>query len=211
MEEEQKRLYEEITRLNEKVLELGQRNAEIEAKLASVQARDETHDGEQIIEQEAYLLDAHNPPGKKTISLPNGGVIKLRSQSFCVNGRHIIRDSASMLFCSKCDSIMCTSHASGLDEPLCSICISSMLSGVDNIDLFILHALYSKKPFSELKRRLNVGEKFNESLSKLVGLGYVKRNILFSYGLTIDGEYALKLALQIKDVVIMDRDHSDSQ
>jgi cell division protein ZapA (FtsZ GTPase activity inhibitor) len=198
--EEIDKLYDAVIKLNKRVSELDQRNIEIETILSKFPPQQQKEDS-YILDQENTVIDPYNVGGYKNVSMPNGGVIKIKSKSFCANGRHIIENLEKILFCAKCNAILCAEHYLGVDgEPVCSNCIKNELKNIDSLSLYILAAISGGFSLHKLKKLLNVERKeFGDSLSFLLSSKYIKQNLLFSYELTIHGRHTLALAENLYD------------
>jgi hypothetical protein len=198
--EEIEKLYDAVVKLNKRISELDQRNVEIESILSSLPPPQQKEDF-YILDQENTVIDPYNIGGYKNVSMPNGGAIKIRSKSFCANGRHIIENQEKILFCTKCSAITCTEHYFGVDsEPFCSSCLKNELKDIDDVSLYIIAAIDGGFSLHKLKRLLNVGHKeFLGSLSALLTSKYIKQNLFFSYGLTVYGRRVLALAENLYD------------
>ena len=79
------KIYDALVRLNKKVSELEQRDMEIESILSNLNLSPKKED-EYILDQENTIVDSYNLSGHKSVSMPNGGVIRMKSKSFCVLG-----------------------------------------------------------------------------------------------------------------------------
>lgn len=196
MENDSEKLYEAILKLNKRVTELDQKNIEIETLLSSVNFSN-TKDSKEnvVIDQETTVVDPYNMAGHKSVSMPNGGVIRLKSKSLCVNGRHIINNNEDILFCSKCNSIFCRDHSYGLDATICTNCLKEELGQFDNVSLYVLFALKNGISLSALKKRLNIPKiDLDNSLKKLKETNCATQDIFFRYKLSIYGEEVLNIA-----------------
>ncbi len=198
--EEIDKLYDAILKLSKRISELDQRNIEIESILSSMTPSQQKEDA-YILDQENTIVDSYNISGYKNVSLPNGGVIKLKSKSFCANGRHVIENLEKMIFCAKCNAIICREHYLELDgEPACVSCLKNELNGVDDLSLYILSAISDDFPLWRLRRLLNVDIKeFKTALKNLLELKYIKQNLIFSYEITLYGRRVLNLAENLYD------------
>lgn len=205
MGEDIDKLYNAVIKLSKKVSELDQRNVEIESILSTFNPKTQKEDA-YILDQENTVVDSYNIGGYKNVSMPNGGVIRMKSKSFCVNGRHILDNLNNIVFCSKCNAIICTDHFLMIDgEPACINCIKDELKNLDNLSLYILAALVKKFPLFKLKRSFNVqiGE-FRSALTYLLKSGYIKQNVLFLYTITLYGKRLVNIAENLYDFSFMD-------
>ncbi len=202
MEDDMNKIYDAIFKMSKKLAEMDQRNQELEeivSKFGQNRHVEEEQDPT-IIDQENYLVDPHAIGGHKNLSLPNGGSIRLKSQPLCINGRHIIKDSSEILFCSKCSSIFCTGHSYESEDPTCVNCLREEIRDFDSLSLYVMFALRNGIPLSKIKRRFNLsGSELSDSLSKLVSSGCVKRDMFFRCLLTITGEKVLNSACVLYD------------
>ncbi len=199
MEEDTDKLYEALLKLNKKVSELDQRNVETQAAISSL-SPPAIEEERPIIDQEVTMLDAYNISGYKSLSLPDGGFVRLRSRSLCVNGRHVVDSADKVLFCSKCNAIICTDHRHDLDETICTGCLEKRISDFDSMSLYVLFALENGISIRKLRKRLNVPWKEIEAaLDKLQKSNYIFRDLLFRYQINIYGESAVNTAKLVMD------------
>ncbi len=199
MEEDISKLYEALLKLNKKVSELDQRNTEIQAAISSM-SPPAIGEEKPVIDQETTMLDAYNISGYKSLSLPDGGFVRLKSRSLCVNGRHVVDSTDKMLFCSKCDAIICTDHRYDLDETVCAGCLEKRISDFDSMSLYVLFALENGISIRKLRKRLNIPWKEIEAaLDKLQKSNCIFRDLLFRYRINIYGESAVDTAKLIMD------------
>lgn len=204
-EDDLNKLYDSVLELNKKISELDGRNAEIESFLSSLNtdASKNAQDGKDVdavIDQESTIVDPYNIGGHKSLSLPNGGVVKLKSRSFCVNGRHVVNNVDDMLFCSRCNAIVCRAHAYELEEQVCSACLKDEIKEFDSTCLYLLFALKNGIPVRKLKHRLNASkDEMDSAISKLKSHNCVAQDMLFRYRISIRGEEVLNTARILYD------------
>jgi hypothetical protein len=200
MEEDTNKIYEALLKLNRRVAELDQRNAEIEAILSTFNPTQEKEGDRVVIDEESTIIDPYNLESHKNVSLPNGGVIRVKSKSFCVNGRHIVNSAEDILFCSKCNAILCNQHIYGLDEPLCTACIKEEIKAFDMNSLFLLLGIKYNVPIRKIRRRLNISNSdIKTALSLLKAQNCITQDLFFRYKINIYGENVLNLATLLYD------------
>ena len=188
MEDDINKMYEEIVRLSKKISELDQRSAEIESVISSLDLSSKPKEPENpaILDQETITLDPHNIGGYRNLSMPNGGVMKVKATPFCVNGRHVVRSVDDITFCAKCSSIFCEAHAYPTEEPMCEACIKDTIRDFDPAAFYALFAARYGIPLRKLRKRLNMSRsEIKPHLEKLVSSGCMKQNMLFRYSLLI--------------------------
>jgi hypothetical protein len=194
------KLCDAIQKLNKRVSDLDQRNVDIESLIASLAPVQGKQNVDNIVDQECTIADPLNLNGYKSISMPNGGVVKLKSKSFCINGRHLVVNADDIIFCSKCNTIMCKQHDHGLDEPVCTNCLKEEIKDFDDVSLYILFSLRNGISIRRLKARINVPqEKFKEAIEKLFSYSSISQDIFLRYHITIYGEQVLDTAARLYD------------
>lgn len=193
-------------KLNKKLNELDQRNSEIEAIIASLtkQTTEQASNEGFILDQEEIIVDPFRVGGYKNTSLPNGGVVKIKSQPLCLNGKHIIKNQEAIRFCSKCNGIFCIEHGYNMNEPICIDCLKDILKDFDQLDIYILSALNESVPLRRLKKALNISNKdISINLSKLLSKGCIKQDLFLRYHLTIQGGTILFLGVNLYDITVV--------
>ena len=202
MDEDANKIYEALFKMSKKLAEIDQRNQELEEIISKFNSRQSSGEEQNptIIDQENYLADPFAIGGHRNLSLPNGGSIRLKSQPLCINGRHIIKDSLDILFCSKCNSIFCAEHRYDSDDPICVNCLKEEIRDFDSLSLYLMFSLRNGIRVSKIKRRFNLSNKeISSSLSRLVSVGCVRRDVFFKYLLTMAGEKVLNTARLLYD------------
>ncbi len=199
MEDDSNKLYDAILKLNRKVSELEQRNMEIETILASFTPAEEKEE-KPVIDQESTITDPYNLEAHKNVSLPNGGVVRLKSKSLCVNGRHIVNNLESVTFCSTCNAIICIEHQYELDEQRCTNCLKDEIKEFDSNSLYLLFAIKNNVPVRKLRRRLNISvDELKVAISLLQSKNCVTQDLLFRYHINVYGESLLNTARLLYD------------
>ncbi|MGC8533376.1 MAG: hypothetical protein ACP5MV_01965 [Candidatus Parvarchaeum sp.] len=204
MEDEIKQLYEAVLKLNEKLSQVNSRNEQLESLINSIsQYVLEKNEGD-ITEQEVVVLDPFNIGGYKNVSTANGSVLKVRSKGLCVNGRHSVEETSSVILCSKCNGIVCERHDTGLNPPLCVNCIRDQIKDLDLLDIYILNAVKIGANLNELRKIIKGSYKeFSDSQRKLIREGYLERDLLFRRILTTKGASAVTLGSKVYDLSFM--------
>lgn len=199
MASEVDRLYEEIERLNKKISELKAGSSDNSSFNGDPQ-------GIGIIpEQESFILDPHSIGGYRNMSLPNGGVMKVKVLPFCKNGSHIVKDVEKIVFCSRCGGVTCKEHLFDVSPTLCRECVEKEVGGMSYKDVAVLLAVENGLGIDYLTSGLKLSKKeIDESAANCVSGGYLKRsifNFFFSgYQMTFEGEKMLYLASLVYDL-----------
>ncbi|MCL5101658.1 MAG: hypothetical protein M1348_03555 [Candidatus Parvarchaeota archaeon] len=200
MEDDFEKVYDAILKLNKRISELDQRNLEIETLLSTISPKCDAPKEEAIFEQEGTILDPYNIGGHKSVSMPNGGVIRLKSKSLCVNGRHAVDNPDEISFCSKCSAIVCKNHTYDYKETICTGCLKNELNGLNEASLYALFAIKERIPIRTLKKKLNIPkEDLNIALQQLMESKCVRQDIFFHYRISMYGEETLSIAKLIYD------------
>lgn len=200
METDSNKMYDAIIKLNRKIAELEQRNMEVENILSSFNPAAESEESKAIVEQETTLTDPFNLEARKNVSLPNGGVIRMKSKPLCVNGRHVINNEDTVAFCSKCSAIMCDRHLYDLDQPVCMNCLKEEIKDFDSNSLYLLFAIKNNVPVYRLRRRLNISsEDMKAAISLLESKNCITQDIIFRRHINIYGENVLNTAMLLYD------------
>lgn len=204
MEDDIKQLYEAVLKINEKISQVNSRNEQLESVINSMsQYILEKNEGD-ITEQEIVVLDPFNLGGYKNISTANGSVLKVKSKSLCVNGRHVIGEASSIILCSKCNGIICEKHDTGLNPPLCINCIKDEIKDLEPLDIYILNAVNIGLNLINLRKIVKGSYKeFMSSQQRLLKEGYLERDLLFRKILTTKGASALALGSKVYDLSFM--------
>ena len=204
MEDDIKQLYEAVIKINEKLSQVNSRNDQLESLINSIsQYISEKNEGD-ITEQEIVVLDPFNIGGYKNVSASNGSVLKVRSKGLCVNGRHSIEETASVILCSKCNGIICEKHDTGLSPPLCVNCIKEQINDLELLDIYILNAVNIGVSLNDLRKIVKGSYKeFIDSQQQLLKKGYLGRDLFFRKILTTKGASALALASKVYDLSFM--------
>ncbi len=201
MEEELKQLYEAVLKMNEKLSQVNSKNEQLESLInAMSQYMLSKNDGE-ITEQETVVLDPFNMSGYKNVSTSNGSVFKVRSKGLCVNGRHSVDENSNVKICSKCNGIICETHDTGLNPPMCVNCIKDQIKDLELLDIYILSAINNGISINQLRKLIKGSYKeFNISQQKLLKEGYIDKDLLFRKILTTKGASALSLGSTVYDL-----------
>ena len=199
------KLYEEIERLNKRISELESENSNSGNNESNTINMGDDRNLGVIPEQESFVLDTHSLGGYRNLSLPNGGVMKVKVLPFCKNGNHVIKSMDDIIFCSRCGGVICKEHAFDISPPLCRECVEKELAGLDHKSIAVLFAVKNGLGLNYLKGTLKLSKKeIDEALSQCVSSGYIKQsifNFLFSgYQTTFDGERKLYLASLIYEL-----------
>lgn len=204
MEDELKQLYEAVLKINEKLSQVNSKNDQLESLInAMSQYILEKNEGD-ITEQEIVVLDPFNIGGYKNVSTANGSVLKVRSKGLCVNGRHSVDESSSVVICSKCNGIVCEKHDTGLSPPLCANCIKDQIKELELLHIYILNAVNLGLNLNDLRKIVKGSSReFSIAQQKLLKAGYLERDILFRKILTIKGASALALGSKVYDLSFM--------
>ncbi len=196
MENDFDKIYDAIFKMNKKLSEIDLKNVELSKILSSLpvfKPAAAIPQADEIVEQEDTVADPYSVGGYRNVSLPNGGLIRIKSKPLCSSGRHIVFDIDGIIFCSHCNSIICKDHKPALDEPLCKPCISEVLKGFDVADLYVLFAVVKGVQLNKLKKVLGLSRRdLSTALSKLINKGCARQNIMFAinptmYGISISG------------------------
>ena len=204
MENDFDKIYDAIFKMNKKLSEIDLKNLELSKIISSLPAlKPATNDDPQeaIIEQEDVVADPYSVGGYKNVSLPNGGLIRIKSKPFCSNGRHMISDTDGLIFCSRCSSVICRDHRPAIDEPMCRQCLSVALKDFDAADLYVLFAVVNGVQTKKLRKTLNLSRaEFSAAVSKLVRKGCARQNMFFSLKPTLYGMNVSNLASCLYDM-----------
>ncbi len=204
MEEDIKQLYEAVVKINERLSQVNSRNDQLESLINSMSEYIlEKNEGD-ITEQEIIVLDPFNIGGYKNVSTSNGSVLKIRSKGLCVNGRHSVDETASLILCSNCSGLICDKHDTRLSPPLCINCIKEQINSLELLDIYILNAVNSGMSLNNLRKIVKGSYKeFIDSQQHLLKEGYLERDLLFRKILTTKGSSALALASKVYDLSFM--------
>ena len=198
------RIYDAIFKMNKKLSEIDLKNAELSRILLSLPATgpvagDQKEDA--IIEQEDVIADPYSVGGYKNVSLPNGGLIRIKSKPFCSTGRHMISDIDGLIFCSRCSSMICRDHRPKMDDPLCRQCLSDALKDFDAADLYVLFAVVSGVQTKKLRNAIGLSRaELSMTVSKLIKTGCIRQNMVFSLKPTMYGMNVSCLASCLYDM-----------
>ncbi|MEM3190882.1 MAG: hypothetical protein QXU98_07750 [Candidatus Parvarchaeota archaeon] len=203
------KLYEEIERLNKRIAELEHDSS---GRADDSSGGFDTVHGLGIIpEQESFILDSHSVGGYRNLSLPNGGVMKVKVLPFCKNGSHVVKNIDDIIFCSRCGGVICKEHMFDISPPLCRECVEKELGELDYKDVALLFAVKNNLGVGYLTSVLKLSRsEIDEAAANCLSRGYLKRsffNFLFSgYQTTFEGERIIHMASLIYDLPNQDNE-----
>ena len=204
MASESDKLYEEIERLNKRISELESESSRSDNGGVNAAYTGNDKDLGVIPEQESFVVDSHSLGGYRNLSLPNGGVMKVKVLPFCKNGNHIIKSIDEIVVCSRCGGMICKEHAFDISPPMCRECIEKELSALTYKELMVLFAVENKLGMRYLTNDLKLNwREVEEAAANCVSLGYLRQsvfNFLFSgFQTTFEGKQMLYMASLIYD------------